>query len=317
MKLIKGLAALLTAFIVLSGMVRADGVTPLRLIMSEEAWVKNYWASNVYFVRVSMFQNGKVVGKSSYDYYAIKGFADLCDKVRLNAVKVAESGLKTNTVNKELPLTIVAGMADVDVDNPVSFQSATTFKYDKAGNDYTIPQILREITPRLEENLSILALPGITWARMIVSDQSGVVITNFDSLDGTTNLQIVGDKYLRTSREFACGSVYKITVFVQENDRYHKFNGNTGLEIEFEKPKSGIVKSLEGIAVIVKGDPFQGFIVESTTNLREWSLEGYGMTSASTSNQWKLLVEKPENLRFFKVTPVGLSNAQRGHLMGR
>ena len=316
MKKLLGLVTLLAALNVLSGTVMA-AVAPLRLIMGEEAWVKDYWASNVYFIRASMFQNGKVVGKSTHGYYDIKGFNALCDKVRLNAVKVAESGLTTNTVNKDVTLTIVVGMADVDVDNPVSFQSATTFNYEKTAAGYAVPEAIGQITPNLDSDLSILAQPGITWARMIVSDPSGIVITNYDSLDGAANLQIVGNKYLRTSRELACSSVYRLTVFVQENDKYHKFDGNTGLEIEFEKPKSSIVKSPEGIAVTVSGDPFQGFVLESTSTFREWGLQGYGMTSASTSNQWKLLIKTLEDICFFKATPVGLSNDQRRQLMGK
>ena len=313
----KGLAALVTAFIVLSGTVIGDGVTPLRLIMGEESWVKDYWASSVYYVRASMLQNGNPVGKSAYDYYSVSNFADLCAKVRINATKNAESGLTNAKVNKDLPIMQSIGAADIDMDNPTSFQTVVRFSYAKAGTNYSVPTDVKQATPVLVDNLCVLKRAGVTWANISISDRQGHSITNYDS-NLSDVVQVVNGTYVRTTRDIATAgtnSLFLITVYVQENGVFHKFDGNTGLELELNRPKISINKTVEGITVTVNGDAFQGFVVESTSDFQVWQLEGYGMTSESSStNQWKLVVDRPQEFRFFKVTPIGLSNAQRGHI---
>ena len=307
----RGLVTLFSTFIVLSGMVRADGVTPLRLVMGEEAWVKDAMASNVYFVSATITIGGKAVGRVSYDYYSITGFQDLCSKAQAHAVKACQSVI-TNGQASTGTFTLTIGAVETDLTFPVSFKSVTPFTFARSGNTFMVPDSIRNVTPVLRDEITVLMRDGLSWARVEVQKRDGTILS-YDSLD-SQEIKVVNNTYLRLSTSVATlGTNATVTVFVQEGNVFHKFNGSTGEEVPLTPPTVNIVKVGGEVNLLVSGDPFQGFVVESTTDLKSWKIEGYGITG---KDPWKMVVGQ-ELLGFFKVTPFGLSNSQRGHLMGR
>lgn len=312
MKLIlKGLVTLLTTFIVLSGMVIGDGVTPLRLAMGEESWVKDAMASNVYFISASVTQSGKAVGRVSYGYYSITGFQDMCEKVRAHAMKACVSVITNNQASTS-SFALTVGTVETDLTFPVSFRSVSQFSFTKSGSTYLVPDFVQTLSPVLRDEITVIRRDGLGWARVEVQKHDGTVVS-YDSLDGQ-EVKVVNNTYLRVNTAIATlGTNAIVTVFMQENNIFHKFNGSTGEEVPLAPPTLKIVKSGDEVSLLVTGDPFQGFVVESSTDLKSWETRGYGITG---KDSWKMVVGQ-DLIGFFRVTPFGLSNAQRGHLMGR
>ena len=308
---LRGLVTLFTTFIVLSGMVIADGVTPLRLIMGEESWVKDAMASNVYYIQASVMTGGKGVGRVSYGYYKVNGFADLVSKVRALSTETCKSVI-TNNQASTATFTLTGGLAESDDLYPTSYKLVVRFTFDRSGDTYSTPDVVRNVTPILRDELTVLRKDGLNWARVEVQNSDGTTMS-FDSLDDQ-EVKVVNNTHLRLSTSIATlGTNAAVTVFVQENNIFHKFNGSTGEEVPLTPPTVKIVSVGGEVNLLVSGDPFQGFVVESATDLKSWKIEGYGITG---KDPWKMVVGQ-DTFGFFRVTPFGLSNAQRGHLMGR
>jgi hypothetical protein len=308
----KGLAALVTAFIVLSGTVIGDGVTPLRLIMGEESWVKDAMASNVYYIQASVMTGGKGVGRVSYGYYKVGGFADLVSKVRTHSMETCKSVI-TNNQASTATFTLTGGLAESDDLYPTSYKLVVRFTFERSGDTYSTPDVVRNVTPILRDELTVLRKDGLNWARVEVQKRDGTTLS-YDSLDDQ-EVKVVNNTHLRLSTPIATlGTNATVTVFVQEGNVFHKFNGSTGEEVTLTPPTLKIVKAGDEVSLLVSGDPFQGFVVESTTDLKSWKIEGYGITG---KDPWKMVVGQDSPIGFFRVTPFGLSNSQRGHLMGR
>ena len=299
--------------ITLSGVVR--GSEPIQLIMGSEDFVREYWATNTTLAKVWIGQNDQ--NGLPEDLAWLGGsirprptnYTELLQRVQNAAVKLAEYGITNKDVSFDLnePFFICVSTAATQ-SYPESTQSEffffRWFSYEKVGDKYTVPASVGEITLPLNDTPVIARIPGIEWAKIIVTDLNGQVIDGFDGfLDPDSYGKLIfpdDDDLLRMKLEYVLfeGKPIRVEVYLMENGRYHSFLN--GVEQPWKQPRLGISPILGGIQITVTGDPNQTFSLEVSNDLKTW--ENIAVGFIPYRNSWKWTDTSALPSRFYRIS---------------
>ena len=300
--------------IALSGVVR--GTEPIKLIMGSEDFVKEYWATNTTWANIVIGQNdinglheelawlGGSIRPSPTNY------ADLLQRIQTAAVKLANYGITNKEVlfNLDEPFFIYVNVdANRYPENTKSlFWIFKWFSYEKVGDKYFVPASVGEIDLPLNDTPIIARIPGIEWAKIVVTDLKGQLIDGFDGfLDPDSYGKLIfpdDDDLLRMKLEYVTfeGKPIRVEVYLSENGRYHSFVN--GVEQLWKQPRLGIFPISRGIQITVTGDPNQTFSLEVSDDLKTWNSVSVGFIPYR--NSWKWTDTSALPIRFYRLSPL-------------
>lgn len=260
------------------------GVEPIRLLMGSEDFVKNHWATNTFFFDIWFGQRqlspAFVSGITMYLDPKPTNYSDLFNRIQLNVRALIKHGMTNPLIDPSKPFVIDMGTRE-NLDFQDTFQPFETFWEGFAlSGDFPV---------LLNRHPVIARIPGIKWAKIVVTDLKGEVIDGFDGfLDPNTYEKLIfpDGNYLRMDREYVTfeGKPIRVEVYLSENGRYHSFVN--GVEQPWKQPRLGITPSSEGMQITVTGDPNQTFNLEVSDDLKAWESVSVGFIPYRNSWKW-------------------------------
>lgn len=223
-------------------------------------------------------------------------YTDLYDRIQSNVRALVKHGMTNPLIDPSKPFVIDMGTRE-NLDFQDTIQSFETFWEGFTFDEFPV---------LLNDHPVIARIPGIEWAKIVITDLKGQVIDGFDGFSNSNThgkLIFTDGNYLRMDSKYVtfADKPIRVEVYLRENGKYHSFLN--GVEQPWKQPRLRISPASREIQITVTGDPNQTFQLEASSDLKKWERVATGFTPYGTAWEWTDKSVLPS--RFYRLTVLG------------